>query len=100
MDSISLRNNLLFLLVNKFMKSGSLGPHQTELIYEKFSEISNEKVLADLELLQADGLVAMVPYSVINRFIRKEIICISRKASLIWWLVSLSQSDCFFLSHP
>jgi hypothetical protein len=61
MEYINLRNNLLFLLANKFVKSGSLGPHQTKLIYAKFSGISNEKVLTDLESLQADGFVAMTP---------------------------------------
>jgi hypothetical protein len=61
MEFRNLKNNFLFLLANRYLRSGSLGPYQAELIYEKFSDIRDENISADLESLQADGFVAMSP---------------------------------------
>ena len=59
MEFKNLKNNFLFLLGNRWLRSGSLGPYQTELIYEKFSDIPNENISTELESLQANGFVAM-----------------------------------------
>ena len=61
MEFKNLRNNFLFLLGNRWVRAGSLGPYQTELIYEKFSEISNENIKTELESMQANGFIAMTP---------------------------------------
>jgi hypothetical protein len=61
MEFKNLRNNFLFLLGNGWVKSGSLGPYQTELIYEEFSDIPSENISTELESLQANGFVAMTP---------------------------------------
>jgi hypothetical protein len=57
----NLRNNFLFLLGNRWVRSGSLGPYHSELIYEEFSDIPNENISKELESLQANGFVAMTP---------------------------------------
>ena len=61
MEFKNLKNNFLFLLGNKWVRSGSLGPYQTERIYEAFSDIPDENILAELESLQANAFVAMNP---------------------------------------
>ena len=61
MEFKNLRNNFLFLLGNRWVKSGSLGPYQTELIYEAFSDIPIENISMELESLQSNAFVAMTP---------------------------------------
>ena len=61
MEFKNLGINLLYLLSDGWAKSGSLGPYQTRLIYEEFSDIPNETISTELESLQSKGFVAMTP---------------------------------------
>ena len=59
MEIENLSNNFLHLLGTIWIKSGSLGPYNTELIFEAFSDIPDENIFAELESLQEKGFIGM-----------------------------------------
>lgn len=61
METKNLGNNFLFLLGKRWVKSGSLGPYETEMIYAKFSDIPDVNISTQLESLQSNGFIAMTP---------------------------------------
>lgn len=86
MEFKNLKNNFLFLLGNRWLRSGSLGPYQTELIYEKFSDIPNENISTELESMQTNGFLAMTPD-------RDEIHLTERGIAQIEFLISMEKSS-------
>ena len=59
MEFKNLGSNFLFILGERWIKSGSLGPYQTKLIYDEFSDIPNENISNVLESMHTNGFVAM-----------------------------------------
>jgi hypothetical protein len=57
----NLTNNFLHLLGTIWIKSGSLGPHYTELIFKAFSDIPDEDISTGLESLEEKGFIIMSP---------------------------------------
>lgn len=61
MEIENLSNNFLHLLGTIWIKSGSLGPYNTKLILEAFSDIPDENIFAELESMKEKGFIGMSP---------------------------------------
>jgi hypothetical protein len=57
----NLKNNFLYVIGKQWVKSGSLGPYNTESIFDVFSDIPVENISIELETMQANELIALTP---------------------------------------
>jgi len=53
----NIERNILYLLGNEYLKSGILGPFDTNLILDKFSDIPAENMKDALKLINNSGFV-------------------------------------------
>ena len=52
--------NILYLLSNEYLKSGILGPYDTKLIFDKFSDIPDKNMKDALKSINKRGFVDLV----------------------------------------
>jgi hypothetical protein len=57
MEFKNIRRNILYLLGDEWLKSGTLGPFATNNIFDKFSDIPNENMEDALISIKDEGLV-------------------------------------------
>ena len=53
----NVERNLLYLLGDKWLNSGTLGPFETKWIFDKFSDIPDENIKIALKSIKDKGLV-------------------------------------------
>ena len=57
MEFKNIRRNILYLLGDEWLKSGTLGPFATDGIFDKFSDIPNENMKDALTSIKDEGFV-------------------------------------------
>jgi hypothetical protein len=57
MEFKNIRRNILYILGDEWLKSGTLGPFATERIIDKFSDIPNENMKDALISIKEEGFV-------------------------------------------
>jgi len=57
MEFKNIRRNILYLLGDEWLKSGTLGPFATDRIFDNFSDIPNENMKDALISIKEEGFV-------------------------------------------